>query len=1349
MSDGLRAENEDLQKVINGLEDVGAATKADLQQLTAQQEKSVAEITELTKQLDALIDSSTNEKAMLQADIDGKASDIAAQLEQIESLKASIEKSEAEYVENITAARNELDEKLANQIARAATAEEEFSKVTTQAEALKSRLEAELAEAAAQLKQAAEVQAATDADLAQVKNELQLSQETVGKRDSAIEDLKLKIIALQDENLEVKKQGKVVQEELSGFKEGAGSDINVLKLEIEKQKQTVARRDTELATVKSEFETMRESDNARSQEVSAQNVVIERLTAERDALALQVETLKEEYQAEIQKVTTNFQEEREVASTRFKSSITQMEETMKSAEESNLKLTIEMTEQRKRIEERNEALQAELTKQASQYKDASEQIVDVKTDLSKAQLTLSQNAGQFKQFANELRLAGQLNNSLKAQLEAQKGDWDADKEVASRKQADMEAKIAAVENQVAKEQAKVLAAREDVVNVASAAEKSRADAKASKDRTTVLEQTVAQMEEAAVAAEALREQLRQQHQSDLENGAEEREVLAKKVADLTADSNALQLKLDQTRQELVEARQKFSEETVLREARDAEIANGKLREQQMDETLKAKDEALAASQADALSGERRSADELADSQAKVEQLQEQIAGLKKELEQATLDISTWKSTAEDNATKRDEFSALAEANASRAGEAETLAETAATELAKVQADWQSAVAAKEDEKLTLVAKDEALMQDMNQVRTQMEQAATAKQASVNAQTAAEQKLSETEALLADLQGSRTELEGKYTEQSSELAELKSLLSKTEQEANANQSNFDAQTARFQEEAMDATTKRQEALDAKVAAEKNAADADAARQAAEDSLAEATRVRDEGAASLQQTQDELTAKLEEAAQMTTATGKKQDELEANIERLEKEAAGLTFSLNKAEASLAKAQEDLQVAKTAKEEADAARKELEGWKADALVQQDADRQHLEDTAAKLASEIQTIKAEEANHKAQKELADKQNQEAQAAKEAAKAAEAAAVAAQKKSAEEMRIAAADADAKAAKLSDKERQLVSANETATNATAAQTAAKEEARSLAEEVGLLKKQASEAARQAETATGDKERAEARIQSMDAMAVQNNQLLQELRNAYKQTLDVKNQQKDTIAKLLDLATSKEVEAKAAKDAIADGKAPEPVLSQLREEAGTLNSAVQAAAKAFDTQSGLFEAADIRKIAGALSAMPDADLSAEASGLLAGGKLSSGGQGGGGGGGGGSGGGAGGAGYATLEGTLEKGSGGKKKAAYKKRYFKLGNSSLTYLSSSKSDAKVLGVIQLSGGKVKQKDLDIVVIDESGRENGACTISVSARFLVAGMLLTPVCPVRRDACQICIGGAKMGKGHRTKY
>ena len=1318
-SDALRSENEELQKVINNLEADGASAKTDLQQVTAQYDQSVAESNELTAKIDELIDSSTKDKALLQADIDSKATAIASFEEEVDTLKATIESSNAEYLENITAARNELDEQLAKQVARAAAAETEITKVNTQAEALKSRLEVEVAEKAAQLKQAGEIRSAKETEVEQVKKELQLSQDEVYKKDSAIEGLKVNVDSLKVENLEVKKQAKTLQDELSGFKAGAGGDINVLKLEIETQKKTVERRDGELATAQGEVESLRESLTTRTQELSDQKVLTEKVTVEKDALALQVDKLKTEYQAEIQKVTTNFQEEREVASTRFAASIAQLEETMKATEGANQQQFADMTEQRKRVEDRNEALQGELTGQARKYKDVSEQIVDVKTDLSKAQLTISQNAGQFKQLAKDLQVAGQLNDSLKDQLEAQKADWDADKERASGVQAEMGAKIAAAEQQVSAEQAKVLAAREEIVNIEAAAEASQAEAKTNLDRVIELEQTVSQMEEAAEHAEALREEIRQQHQSDLENGTEEREMLAKKVADLTADCNTLQLKLDQTRQELLEARQNFSEETVRREARDAEVANGKMREEQLAETLRAKDEALAASQEAALDGEKRGSQELSDSQAKVEQLQGQIDSMQKDIDQSLLDISTWKSTAQENATKRDEFTTLSDANAARADEAEGRASSTASELAQAQSDWQAEVASKEEEKLALAGKDEVLMQEMSELRTQMEQESSTRQESANAQLAAEDKLSETEALLAELQGSRTELEGKYTDQSSELAELKSLLSKTEQEANDNQSNFDAQSARMRDEATDATAKYQESLAAKEAAEKTATDAEAARQTAEDSLSEATRARDDGLASLQQAQDELTAKLEELATITTANDDKQGELSATIDQLQVETASLKDTLSKTEASLSKAEEDLASATTAQEEAEAARKELEDWKADALVEQEAEHQHLQDTSEKMAGEIQTIKSEEANHKAQKELADKKSKEAQAAKEAADAAAAAAVEAKNKAAEEMRIAAADAEAKAAKIAEKESQLASAKESVEKATAAQAEAKALASSLTDEVGLLKKQAAQSSRQAEVATSDKEDAEARVQSMDAMAIKNNKLLQELRNAYKQTTEVKNQQKDTMGKLLDLVSTKEAEAKAAKDAIKDGKAAEPVLSQLRQEADTLNSAVQAAAQAFDAKSGLFEPGETRKNAAAFRSMAGEDLSPDMSKLVSGGSLSSGSSGaapkkkpsGGAsaasGGGGGGGGGGGDDAYSFLEGTLEKGGSGKKKA-YKKRHFKLGKNTLTYAASAKPDAKVLGIIQLSGGSVKQNKEEVIVVDGGGRSNGAYTL-----------------------------------------
>lgn len=62
----------------------------------------------------------------------------------------------------------------------------------------------------------------------------------------------------------------------------------------------------------------------------------------------------------------------------------------------------------------------------------------------------------------------------------------------------------------------------------------------------------------------------------------------------------------------------------------------------------------------------------------------------------------------------------------------------------------------------------------------------------------------------------------------------------------------------------------------------------------------------------------------------------------------------------------------------------------------------------------------------------------------------------------------------------------------------------------------------------------------------------------------------------------------------------------------------------------------------------------------------------------------------------------------KKKAYKKRHFKLGKNTLTYAASAKPDAKVLGIIQLSGGSVKQNKEEVIVVDGGGRSNGAYTL-----------------------------------------
>ena len=61
--------------------------------------------------------------------------------------------------------------------------------------------------------------------------------------------------------------------------------------------------------------------------------------------------------------------------------------------------------------------------------------------------------------------------------------------------------------------------------------------------------------------------------------------------------------------------------------------------------------------------------------------------------------------------------------------------------------------------------------------------------------------------------------------------------------------------------------------------------------------------------------------------------------------------------------------------------------------------------------------------------------------------------------------------------------------------------------------------------------------------------------------------------------------------------------------------------------------------------------------------------------------------------------------GGRKPSYKKRHFKLAKNTLTYAASAKPDAKVLGIIQLSGGSVKQTGENVTVVDSQGRKNGA--------------------------------------------
>ena len=686
-TDGLRAEKEELEKMINRLEGEVAATKTDLDQMTAQRDASVSEQDAIASRLDELMDTSAKDKALVEADRDDKDAQIESLEKELADVKETLEESNAQFIDSITTARNELDEKLSKETARAVAAETEITKVNTQAEAQKTRLDVEIAEKVAQIQQGDDLRSNLETEIAGLKKDLELSQDEVSKNLASIEGLKVTIDGLKIENLSFKKEAKKAQDELASSSSTSSNDIAVLKNEVETQKKNVSRRDSELSSAQSQVTTLRADLDTRTKELSESKVETEKMTADRDSLKLLSEKVSTEYKAEIEKVTANFQEEREVASTRFQQTISQLEETMKGAEAASQQQLADMSDQRKRVEERNETLQGELTTQQRKYKEVSASIVDVKTDLSKAQLTLNSNVAQFRQLAADLEAAGQLNDKLKEDLSTQKADWDEDKARSTGVQEEMTKKIADCELQVSDEQAKVLRAREEVIEANTLQEQAATEAKTSRDRVAELEETVENMEAAAVAAEELREELRLQHSTDLQNGTEEREHLEKKCADLTADCNDLQMKLDTTRQELLDARQNFSEEKVRREARDAEVASGKTREEQLNDTVRDKDEALEKAQEAALDGEHRSAEELMASQAKVEQLQTQNGELQEQIDTLQLDVSTWKATAGEYDSKAQEYLAKSEAEGARADDAEDLQKSTAAELAQTQDDW--------------------------------------------------------------------------------------------------------------------------------------------------------------------------------------------------------------------------------------------------------------------------------------------------------------------------------------------------------------------------------------------------------------------------------------------------------------------------------------------------------------------------------------------------------------------------------------------------------------------------------------------------------------------------------------
>ena len=1336
----MKQENEKQQQLLNTLE----GEKNDLTASTKQAEDSrvlaETEAEGMRSKLGEFSAAAAKDKAVLQADVEDKAAAIDALEHELDDLKALNAQNSDDYIQNITESRSELSEIIADEKARAASAEAEVTKATTLGAEIQKRLDMQLAAKEAQHKQALEMVSEQKANIGELTDQLEQSKAETHRRDDKIEDLKVVIEGLKAENLNVQTQIQKATDELAAEKAQLQGQINVLGNEVETQTKNVERRTAELATANAAVEAVRANLNMKTQEYSELSIANEKEIAEKNALKTELETVTDEFKKQIQSVTESFQEQRTKMEELQATKVESLNATIAANEANNQKQLADMTAQRKRIEDRNIALQTELKSLQTKYKKVSATLVDTNTDLSKAQQTIAKNAEQFKQFATDLENVGTINDKLRADLEQQKADWDEDMAKAAKVQEGLHEKLVAAEEMVADMQRQVLAVREEIIEAEHQAEHERAEAKTANDKVHEQEQTISQMEDAAAAAEDLRNEFNEHYKEDLENGQAEREHLEEQLQEMTENAAQLQMKLDENRQFLLEARQIYTEENIKRVARESDVANGKMREEQLGETINDKVDALEKAAEAAKEAAETAADEVNSQQQKVVQLEEELNEKREELNDASIEISTWKAKEQESSTRADEGWAKAEAETDRADDAEEQRKNTEDELTQTQADWKADLEEREDEKIALAEKDEELMQDLEDTRTKQEEESNLRMEAENAREGADNAQKEAETQLDELSASRTELEEKFQETAGELSSLTAEHDAFMQQMTDEKDAYEQEHTNLRDEVEDTKTQLEDSVSAQTAAEQAQGDAEQERDSMQADKEEAERDRDDAIARLEEAQEEMAQKIEEMHNADNSSDEMKMKLEGDIEALTTEKGDLEDGL----ARMTALQEDTaDKASRMEEERDdtsATAQELENWKTDALAEQEAEKQHLADTIAQMTNDIKQAKTDEANAQAQKEVTEKKYNEAVSKQQVAQAAATNAVEEKKAAKEHEAIAKADAEVKTATIQQTSDQLRAAGEAKEQALAARAEFQAELAARTDEVGHLRQQCQAALRNEESANWEKQDADRKIASFETMAHNNNKLLAELRNTYKAISVSRNKQKDHIGKLLDMVSTAEAQAKSARDA--RGGDP-PVNAGIRQMAQELSAAVSDAASAFDSKLGAFEPSDV---AGAARKDPgggyDDTMSAELSGAIGGNNFSTSAAGAGtkpksqvadfepvassrpsssatksGGspskpkkssGGGGD--------YSSLNGTLEK---LDAKGKGKKRHFQLGRNTLTYSQSNKPNAKVLGIIQLAGGSAKQKKESIVVKDGNGKSSGEFSIIHSVPCCLASL------------------------------
>jgi chromosome segregation ATPase len=1298
VSASLRDEVAELEKSVNSLEATVTTLTTEVKQSVSAKDMAENEKNAASSKLDATIEEDQKQIKLLEATIAERDATIQGLNNDIATANDTLEKANSDYVENISVARGELSAQLATETARANSAEAEITQVTTQMTELQARLEKEVAAMDATIKQDAVIkQELQDTIDGKARDGSDIGAE-LEKAKLKIDEMQIKIDqqAADMEEIGISKKG--VEDTLTSESTRMTNEINVLTNTVEGLNDTVARRSSEVEKLNADLNAVRQQLDEKSTEFSDLKIANEGVFTERDALQLQLDVNKEENGKQLENIKETYAASREKLEAQQADKLAQLDETMKQMTASGEAQLTDMVAQRKDQELKNAELQTALTLAHRKDTQNGETILSLKQDLQGATQTLTKNIDQFQQLSSDLEAAGKLNEQLQKDLELQKQAWDEDVQQMTTKREELAAAIAALEQSVADKQAQIAAQRDENVAKVQEAETARlAESEANK----IIEErdgTIASMKEQAAAAEQLRAEMRGQHQADLDSGSAEREELETKVAGLTKDLSTAQAQVDETRKDLVQSRQDYSEEKVTRESRDTEIAALNLEVGRQKESLDKKDEQMSHGSTKTTETLASCAAELAASQKLNEELQAKLSSADEDNEKAMMDISSWKAREAVAKGKADEGWAKAESEAGRADGCDQGKLRAEEALASAMAEWKADAATKEAEKEALMVKDAALMGELEAVRTTMQEESNARSQAQDAQAAAEASLATaTEALDSNSAGLKA-LESQFADQSSSLADTSASLSKSTQEAEEKVAALQASVESLTAELTATKTDLTSTTGAKDTAEQAQATAEQAQRDAEAAKSAAEAHRDECLQNLEDTRKELADKTQEMTGFAKDAQAKQTQLAKDLDAMTTKAGGGSTDLDNLTAKFdALTQQNAET--VAANTAGTARiKELEDWQTDAQVQQAAAAKQLEDTKEQLAKEITNIKEEQANAQAAMEVAQTKFTEAQSSLMAAQNEAKQANDARQAAVEELKISQGDSDAKAAKLDNLTAELAAKSASETAASAAKKEARDAASGLNDEVGLLRSQLTASSRKEQASTASYNETAGRLNQMEALNIENGQIMSEMTKSFTSSQAANKELKDALNKLMDVVRKAESEAKAATDAVKSGKQPAPVLATMRQEANELNEAIQEAAKTFDPAAGQFNPVDLKSsvergsIGNASASMPagkSAPTARAPQASIAAGIAPAAASAGG---------------YQMLEGTLEKMGGGKtgRGANYKKRHFRLGKSTLTYCASAKQDAKVLGVIQLSGGGVRMDGVNVIITDAGGRE-----------------------------------------------